>query len=186
MRVIAGLYRGRRLKAVPNMKTRPTTDKVKENMFNILSPYLVAKNALDLFAGSGALSIEAVSRGVEFATMVERQGIAIKTIKANIATTKQPEKFAVIHGDCWKVLPRFAHAQKQFDLILLDPPYKQQKIVELLTKLSELSLVCDNAIVVCETDHNAGLPDEFDGYQRFRHVSYGISELSFYRFRKEQ
>ena len=81
MRIIAGKFGGRRLKAVPGMKTRPTTDKVKESMFNIIGPYFDGGNVLDLFAGSGGLSIEAVSRGADQAYLIDRQYQAIKTIK---------------------------------------------------------------------------------------------------------
>ena len=84
MRIIAGEFGGRRLKAVPGMKTRPTTDKIKESMFNIIGPYFDGGRALDLFAGSGGLSIEAVSRGVDQAVLIDRQYQAIKTIKENI------------------------------------------------------------------------------------------------------
>ena len=91
MRVVAGEFGGRRLKAVPGMKTRPTTDKVKESMFNIIGPYLNGGNVLDLFGGSGGLSIEAVSRGADSATLIDRQYQAIKTINENIEVTKSKE-----------------------------------------------------------------------------------------------
>lgn len=185
MRVISGQFRGRRLKAVPNTKTRPTTDKVKESMFNILTPYLGAGAVLDMFAGSGALAIEAVSRGAARATLIERQGIAVKIINENIATTKAPAQFDVIKGDCFKVINRLQQDHKTYDCVFLDPPYKQQKIVALLTQVSEAGLLNDGAIAVCETDHAAGLPDEFEHFTRFKHVSYGITELSFYRYRPE-
>ena len=96
MRVVAGEYGGRRLKAVPGMKTRPTTDKVKEAMFNIIGPYLEGGQVLDLFAGSGGLSIEAVSRGADHATLVDRQYQAIKTIHENLSVTKEEDKFTVL------------------------------------------------------------------------------------------
>lgn len=90
MRIVAGDFGGRRLKAVPGMQTRPTTDKVKEAVFNIIGPYFDGGQSLDLFAGSGGLSIEAVSRGVARAVLIDRQYQAIKTIKDNIAVTKAP------------------------------------------------------------------------------------------------
>ena len=98
MRVVAGEFGGRRLKAVPGMKTRPTTDKVKESMFNIIGPYLNGGNVLDLFGGSGGLSIEAVSRGADSATLIDRQYQAIKTINENIEVTKSKEKFRIIRA----------------------------------------------------------------------------------------
>ena len=112
MRVVAGEFGGRRLKAVPGMKTRPTTDKVKESMFNIIGPYLNGGNVLDLFGGSGGLSIEAVSRGADSATLIDRQYQAIKTINENIEVTKSKEKFRIIKGDTNKVIFKLAKESK--------------------------------------------------------------------------
>ncbi len=102
MRVISGEYGGRRLRAVPGMKTRPTTDKVKEAIFNIIGPYFNGGTSLDLFAGSGGLSIEGVSRGIDHAVLIDRQGAAIKTIHQNIEVTKEPDKFTVYKRDAEK------------------------------------------------------------------------------------
>ena len=95
MRIISGEFRGRRLNAVPGMATRPTTDKVKESLFNIIGPYFEGGTSLDLYGGSGGLSIEAVSRGIDHATLIDRQYAAIKTIKKNIEVTKHSERFSV-------------------------------------------------------------------------------------------
>ena len=127
MRIIAGKFGGRRLKAVPGMKTRPTTDKVKESMFNIIGPYFDGGNVLDLFAGSGGLSIEAVSRGADQAYLIDRQYQAIKTIKENVAVTKAEDQFQIFKTDARKALTKLAEKQIKFDLVFLDPPYKQQK-----------------------------------------------------------
>ena len=115
MRVVAGEFGGRRLKAVPGMKTRPTTDKVKESMFNIIGPYLNGGNVLDLFGGSGGLSIEAVSRGADSATLIDRQYQAIKTINENIEVTKSKEKFRIIKGDTNKDIFKLAKESKRFE-----------------------------------------------------------------------
>ena len=96
MRIVAGEFGGRRLSAVPGMATRPTTDKVKEALFNIIGPYFSGGTSLDLYGGSGGLSIEGVSRGIEHAILVDRAYPAIKTIKDNIGVTKHPEKFTVL------------------------------------------------------------------------------------------
>ena len=120
MRVVAGEYGGRRLKAVPGMKTRPTTDKVKEAMFNIIGPYLEGGQVLDLFAGSGGLSIEAVSRGADHATLVDRQYQAIKTIHENLSVTKEEDKFTVLKGDAYKMLNKLAKQEQGFDYVFLD------------------------------------------------------------------
>ena len=102
MRVVSGKFRGRRLKAVPGMATRPTTDKVKESLFNIIGPYFDGGKSLDLYGGSGGLSIEAVSRGIETATIVDRQYAAIKTIRQNVALTNAPQSFKIMKQDAQK------------------------------------------------------------------------------------
>lgn len=134
MRVVAGEYRGRKLSAVPGMATRPTTDKVKEAVFNIIGPYFDGGTSLDLYAGSGGLSIEGVSRGIERAVLVDRQLAAIKTIKKNIVTTKHEDQFVVLKQDATRALHMLQSKGEHFDLIYLDPPYAKQQIVTDLTK----------------------------------------------------
>lgn len=186
MRIVAGDYGGRRLKAVPGMKTRPTTDKVKEAMFNIIGPYFDGGKVLDLFAGSGGLSIEAVSRGAEKATLVDRQYQAIKTIKENIAVTKEAERFEVLKGDANKMLLKLAKDKRTFDYIFLDPPYKEQQIIELMQKLSDLALLNDDALIICETDQQAKLPAEVPNFAFIKQADYGITELTFYRYQRKE
>ncbi|WP_286028515.1 16S rRNA (guanine(966)-N(2))-methyltransferase RsmD [Ligilactobacillus agilis] len=185
MRIIAGEFGGRRLKAVSGMKTRPTTDKIKESMFNIIGPYFDGGRALDLFAGSGGLSIEAVSRGVDQAVLIDRQYQAIKTIKENIAVTKNEAAFTVIKGDAKKVIYQLAQKKEQFNYVFLDPPYKQQEILKMIAELVQLELLAPNALIVCETDQNANLPTSLAGFSCYKQVDYGITELTFYVYQGE-
>ena len=182
MRIIAGEYGGRRLKAVPGMKTRPTTDKVKEAMFNMIGPYFDGGKSLDLFAGSGGLSIEAVSRGITTATLIDHQYQAIKTIKDNIAVTKHPERFNVYKNDASRAIQVLARKGAQFDLVFFDPPYKQQQIVKMMTQLQEEHLLSQAATVVCETNQEANLPFQFAGFTGIKRANYGITQVTIYRF----
>ena len=184
MRVVAGEYGGRRLKAVPGMKTRPTTDKVKEAMFNIIGPYLEGGQVLDLFAGSGGLSIEAVSRGADHATLVDRQYQAIKTIHENLSVTKEEDKFTVLKGDAYKMLNKLAKQEQGFDYVFLDPPYKKQQILELMEQLKKLGLLNTDALIICETDKVADLPEELADFELIKKADYGITELTFYRYKE--
>ncbi len=184
MRVVAGEYGGRRLKAVPGMKTRPTTDKVKEAMFNIIGPYLEGGQVLDIFAGSGGLSIEAVSRGAEHATLVDRQYQAIKTIHENLSVTKEEDKFTVLKGDAYKMLNKLAKQEQGFDYVFLDPPYKKQQILELMEQLKKLGLLNTDALIICETDQVADLPEELADFELIKKADYGITELTFYRYKE--
>ena len=184
MRVVAGEYGGRRLKAVPGMKTRPTTDKVKEAMFNIIGPYLEGGQVLDLFAGSGGLSIEAVSRGADHATLVDLQYQAIKTIHENLSVTKEEDKFTVLKGDAYKMLNKLAKQEQGFDYVFLDPPYKKQQILELMEQLKKLGLLNTDALIICETDQVADLPEELADFELIKKADYGITELTFYRYKE--
>lgn len=180
MRIVAGDFGGRRLKAVPGMATRPTTDKVKEAMFNIIGPYFDGGRSLDLFAGSGGLSIEAVSRGIEHAVLIDRQYAAIKTIKDNVAVTKAADRFEILKRDARRAVTELAQRGDQFNLVFFDPPYAQQKIVQQMTQLRELALLAPDARIVCETDQQADLPETVPGFDFIEQRNYGITVLTIY------
>lgn len=180
MRIVAGDFGGRRLKAVPGMATRPTTDKVKEALFNIIGPYFEGGRSLDLFAGSGGLSIEAVSRGIEQAVLIDRQYAAIQTIKDNVAVTKAEDRFEILKRDANRALQELSDRGDQFDLVFFDPPYAQQKIVDQMARLRELNLLTPTARIVCETDQQAKLPDDVAGFHFIERRDYGITELTIY------
>lgn len=181
MRIISGDFGGRRLSAVPGMQTRPTMDKVKEAMFNMLSRYFNNGTVLDLYAGSGGLGIEAISRGYAHAFLVDRQYAAIKTIKNNVAVTKHPEQFTILKMDAFKALQHFAQIQQQFALVLLDPPYKQQQIVKILNYLAQKQLLTANAVVLAETDTTVSYP-VINGYELVRLQKYGITQVAIFRY----
>lgn len=181
MRIISGEFGGRRLSAVPGMQTRPTTDKVKEAMFNILNRYPQTGQVLDLYAGSGGLGIEAVSRGYDHAFLIDHQYAAIKTIKNNVAVTKHPEQFTILKMDAFKTLQYLATQQQQFSLVLLDPPYKQQKIMMILTKLAQLHLLTPDAVVLAETDTTVNY-DPIANYELVRQQKYGITLVTIFQY----
>lgn len=184
MRVVSGEFRGRKLKAVPGSATRPTTDKVKEALFNIIGPYFDGGMSLDLYAGSGGLSIEAVSRGIEKAVLIDHHYQAIKTIKDNVSVTKHESQFEIYKQDAKKALHLLVDHQYCFDLVFLDPPYAQQKIMADLEKMRELNLLQDQALIVAETDQNANLEHEIPGFDFVKQQDYGITVLTIYRFQK--
>src|SRR3954447_6838055 len=117
MRVVSGNYKGRALKAVPGVSTRPTTDKVKEAIFNVVGPYFEGGIALDLFAGSGGLGIEAVSRGLDKAIFIDRDHKAIQTIHENINTCQLEEKTEVYRNDADRALKALVKREISFDFI---------------------------------------------------------------------
>lgn len=185
MRVVSGDFRGHKLKAVPGNGTRPTTDKVKESLFNMIGPYFEGGTSLDLYGGSGGLSIEAVSRGIQHAVLIDHHYSAIKTIKENIAAVKHPEQFTVYKQEAAKALNLLQKNQQSFDLVFLDPPYAQQHIVDDMTEMAKMGLLKDHAVIVAETDQNAQLPEDIPGFEFIKQQDYGITVIKIYHYEEE-
>lgn len=179
MRVVSGNYGGRPLKTLAGKTTRPTTDKVKGAIFNMIGPYFEGGRVLDLFAGSGSLAIEAISRGMDHAILVEKDRAAQQVILENIKMTKETEKFQLLKMSVERVL---SNLSETFDLVLLDPPYAKEQIVENLELLQEKKRLTENVIVVCETDKEVELPDQIGKLELTRQKTYGISKISIYEF----
>lgn len=181
MRVISGDFRGRRLKSLSGDNTRPTTDKVKESIFNMIGPYFDGGICLDLFSGSAGLAIEAVSRGMDQAICVDKNYQAIKIIKENIALTKAEARFQVMKRSAEVAVKELAEQGTSVDLIFLDPPYAQQKIVSQLTEILELGLLKNDGRVVCEAAKEVELPETIGTLQQVRQQTYGITAVTIYR-----
>ena len=147
MRVITGEARGRRLREPSGMDIRPTTDKVKEAMFNIIQFDIEGRNVLDLFGGSGQLGIEALSRGAESAVFVDNAQASLKLIAENLKTVGFENRARVIKGDSISFL---ASAEK-FGLILLDPPYDSDLLDRALQNIIKFDKLKENGIMVCES-----------------------------------
>ena len=180
MRVVAGEYGGRPLKSLPGTGTRPTSDKIKGALFNMIGPYFSEGQVLDLFAGSGGLGIEAVSRGCDHCVSVDKNPKAITIIRANVAMTKEPEKFTVQKGEANQVLLGFSQSGRVFDYIFLDPPYAEQELVAQLQRLLELKLVATGGLVICETDGKVNLPSDIPGLTLYKRKKYGVTEIVIY------
>jgi 16S rRNA (guanine966-N2)-methyltransferase len=125
MRVIAGMLKGRPIKSVPGKETRPTSDKIKEATFHKMGPFFHGGKALDLFAGSGSLGIEAISRGFDQVIFVDQSRQAIQTIHKNINQLNIQEQSSIYRNDAFRALKKLHNQQEQFDLVLLDPPYEK-------------------------------------------------------------
>lgn len=180
MRVVSGKCKGLSLKAVPGMSTRPTTDKVKEAMFNIIGPYFDGGTVLDLFGGSGGLSIEALSRGMDKAIIVDREMKAIKTIKENLATCNLTDFAEVYRNDAERAVKAIIKREIQFDLIILDPPYKKQQIISLIETFFEKNLLANNGTILVEHATDVELPDQIRDFERTKAEKYGICAVSVY------
>ncbi|WP_249028669.1 16S rRNA (guanine(966)-N(2))-methyltransferase RsmD [Tannockella kyphosi] len=183
MRVIAGTYKSRTLKTVKSNSTRPTTDRNKENLFNIIGPYFDGGCVLDLFGGSGGLGIEAMSRGCTKLISVDSNLEAFKVIKENVATLKI-ENANVYKMDYKKALEKFKNENQQFQYVFLDPPYGKEMANYTLSYLVEHNLLENDAIIVVEEIKEAILP-QINQLECIKEVNYGITALHIYRYKGE-
>lgn len=149
MRVIAGSAKRLQLKTLDGMDTRPTTDRIKETLFNMLSPYLYDCIFLDLFAGSGGIGIEALSRGAMEAVFVEKNPKAMACIRENLKYTRLDRKALTISSDVMTALYRL-EGEKQFDFIFMDPPYNQELEEKVLEYLADSQLLSDEGVIIVE------------------------------------
>ena len=180
--MIGGVYRSRRLRAVEGMNVRPTSDRLRETLFNVLGAGVRGGRFLDLCAGSGAVGIEALSRGARRAVFVEQSRRACAVIEANLrALDIAAQAGLVVCRDARAALEQLAAGHEAFELIFFDPPYASGLYSAVLSDLGGGALLSDDAVVVVE--HRARLPLE-DGYgrlNRFRELKQGESALAFYR-----
>lgn len=186
MRVIAGEFRGRPLSAVPGKNTRPTTDKVKEAIFNMIGPYFDGGWVLDLFAGTGSLGIEALSRGAERAVFIDLNNRAVQVIKENIARLQLEPRTEVYRNEAARALKTLAKREVRFDLVFLDPPYAEQNIAVDLEAMQAYGLLNPGAWIVCETDASVTLPDRVGECQKNREAVYGDTRITLYSHMQDQ
>lgn len=182
MRVIAGRFGGLHLEAVKGRATRPTTDKVKEAIFSMLMPYLDGGRVLDLYAGTGGLAIEAISRGMDEAVLVDKQPAALAVIQKNIEKTHAEDAFTVLKAPAASALTRLAGQGLTFDMVLLDPPYAKEKLKQDIDKMISSGLLVDGAIVMIESDQVADLPEANQELALLKQKDYGITRVSIYRY----
>ena len=180
MRVVSGICKGRPLKAVSGNTTRPTTDKVKEAIFNMIGPYFEGGIGLDLFAGSGGLGLEALSRGLEKVIFIDREPKAVQVIHENIKACKFEKKTEVFRNDADRALKALIKREICFDYIFLDPPYKKQQLVSLMEKMDKQDIVSSDGIVVCEHSFDVELPQTVGRFSEIKHERYGMIAVTIF------
>lgn len=182
MRVITGLARGRRLKTLPGPDIRPTSDMVREALFDIFQARYDIEGAsfLDLYAGTGAVGIEALSRGAAKATFVEESPRTAQVIRANLTHTGLSSNAQVILGDVLKTLPKLAQSGQTYDIIFMDPPYKGGLAEATLEEVIKLGLA--KGTVIAEYHAKYPLPDELDNFRCYKKARYGQKILKFYGY----
>ncbi|MCS7192210.1 MAG: 16S rRNA (guanine(966)-N(2))-methyltransferase RsmD [Armatimonadetes bacterium] len=181
MRVIAGISKGFNLKSPPNKKVRPTSDRVKTVLFDMLSNLVVGSHFLDLCAGSGAVGIEALSRGARRAVFVEIDERCIQTIKTNLLLTKLFGKARVVKGDARRKLPQLLAEGERFDIVFLDPPYDSDLALQLMTWLgNHLDLLQGSSLVIVQQLAKESLPEIVGGLISFEQRRVSEHVLRFY------
>lgn len=187
MRVIAGSARRISLKTLPGMQTRPTTDRIKETLFNILQYELADCMFLDLFAGSGAIGIEALSRGANMAVFVDQNQEAVEVIRENLRATHLEDRAVVMHCDALTALRRL-EGKYRFDFIFMDPPYQQGLEQQVLDALRDSALIDKQSTIIIEASLDTSLESfQKAGYVIERQKRYKTNQHVFvYRAGKEE
>jgi len=178
MRVIAGTARSVPLLSRDGLDTRPTTDRVKEAIFNIIQFEIEGRRVLDLFGGSGQMAIEALSRGAAEAVIVDQSKDSVSIIRQNLTKTRLADRAEVICADYMEYLGR---AKGKFDIIFLDPPYREKFLENALKRISEIDILKSGGIIVCERPADKALPDDFAAFRRVRDYRYGRTGVTLYR-----
>lgn len=178
MRVIAGSARGTTLKTPEGDLTRPTTDRVKEALFNILQFDIPNTTVLDLFGGTGQLGIEALSRGAKRAVFVDSRSVACTLIRENLRRTHFENAAQVVCSDYQRYLQR---CEEKFEIILLDPPYAEVFLENALKMITEIDILQSGGIIVAERPLGKILPSDYPGYTRSKDYRYGKILLTLYR-----
>ena len=179
MRVISGTCKGRKLETLKGLDTRPTTDNVKESIFNILQFEIVGRTVLDLFAGSGQMGIECLSRGAESAVFVDSSREAVRVIRQNL--DRCGLKAEVLQCDALAFLKR----GRKFDLVFLDPPYDSDHYEKILQNIKLFDILNDGGIIIVESRKERVLPEITPPYVFLRDYSYGRIKISLFSRRSE-
>jgi len=179
MRIIGGELKGKKLTPFRGDLTRPTADRVRESIFNICASKISNANVLDLFAGTGALGLEALSRGAASAVFIDFAPNAVKTISKNIESCRMADRAKVIKWDILKNLNCFYGKHSIYDLIFMDPPYNENAIGPVLKNLMNLDVLQNDATIIIEHAVSKSIPENIDGYNLTDQRKYGKTLVSF-------
>lgn len=184
MRIIAGKYRSRLIRSPKDREVRPTKDRIREALFNIITEYINGADVLDIFAASGAFGIEAISRGAERATFIDSKKACIKTIEDNVKMLGiDGGKINLLRMDAFKAIDKLCNEGKKFDIVLLDPPYYKEIAKKCLIKLNERDILKPGCIIVVEHYKKDILSVKIGNLSSYRTACYGDIWLTFYKLK---
>lgn len=186
MRIITGSAKGTKLKAPRGMETRPTADRVKESVFNIIGPAVVEARVLDVFAGTGNLGLEALSRGAAHALFIDQSSESVKVIKENAIHTKLAEKMELMKQEAARALLKLAHSGKVFDLIFCDPPYNRGLVEETLKKIDAGVLLAENGMIILEHSQHEIVTSCWNTFVVKRTERYGETRITFLQYHQNR
>jgi 16S rRNA (guanine966-N2)-methyltransferase len=180
MRVIAGIYKGRRLKTLEGLSVRPTSDRLRETLFNILTPRIEGASFADICAGSGAIGIEALSRGARHVTFIESSLKAARIISENLRNCGISEDYRVINRDALRALKNLASEDARFDIIYFDPPYNSEIYTPVMWLIAKRDLLAEDGVLIVEHRRQTPLLPNYDRLRPYRQVTQGESILTFF------
>jgi len=186
MRIIAGTARHRIIESVPDSLTRPTTDRIKESIFNILSFRIPGSEILDLFAGTGNMGLEAISRGAKSAVFVDLRKVSIDTIHKNIETLGFTSKSTVYMSEADKAVLFLSKNKNTFDIIFCDPPYHKGLDIPSMELIQQERLLKKDGILIVRHHQNTKLPETLGAIEMYRQKKYGDCIVSFYRYTEDE
>ncbi len=182
MRVIGGMKRGLKLVGFEGDSVRPTTDRVKENIFNIIGPYISGASTLDLFGGTGALTVEALSRGAQSATVCDVAESSLSLIRTNLQKAGYSDSARVVKTDAVSFVEA---AKESFDVLFVDPPYNSDLLEQTLAAIASNPGICPDGIIVCERDYEKALPN-LSGLDVVKDKKYGRVQILVLRVPNEE
>ena len=181
MRIIAGEAKNRIIKTRKGFDTRPTLESVKESLFSIIAPYIEDSIFLDLFSGSGSISLEAISRGAKRAVMIEKDGEALKYIIENIDNLGFSDRCRAYKNDVIRAIEILGRKNEKFDVIFLDPPYKENITEKTLEKISESEILAEDGIIISEHSVYEKSKDTVGNLVKYDERDYNKKIVTFYK-----
>jgi 16S rRNA (guanine(966)-N(2))-methyltransferase RsmD len=180
MRIIAGSAKGKRIKCREGFDTRPTTDRVKESLFSIILPYINEARVLDLFSGTGNLALESISRGAKKAVMIEKDKEALRIIIENVNNLGFESQCRAYKNDTLRAIEILGKKREKFNIIFLDPPYKDNVCTKVIKKISDVGILDEGGLIVAEHHILEDLDDTIGEFKKVDERRYGKKELTFY------
>ena len=185
LRVISGKARGLKLDTPKNQDVRPTTDRVKESLFNMINSYIMDSNILDLFAGTGSLGIECLSRGAKNCVFVDKSKDSINIVRSNVKKARVENESTILNVDFKDAVKRLSTQNQKFDVIFMDPPYYENMFIECLKSIDEFNLLDEDGIIVVEHDTKDLFEDSIGRLNKSREKKYGNTTLTFYKLEEQ-